>query len=67
LFVQVSETTDKWIIVFENKKTIIKVKRCDYLEHNKFMELNSKYLERIEKVKEYRIWETKTKYENAVH
>ena len=57
LFVNASEKSEWWITVYESETTIIKVKRSDYLEHQEFMNINSEYLDRIEKVEEYETWE----------
>lgn len=56
LFVMASEPSSKWIIVYEDETTTIKVKREDYLHHKKLIEVNNYNISKT--------WELRYNYDN---
>ena len=62
IFTNASEKTDKWIVVYQDETTTVKVKREDYLEHQEFMEEYAPKRKFEEDMDAYIEWETKIKY-----
>ena len=57
IFTNASEQSDKWVIVYEDEKTTIKVKREDYLHHKKMIEVNNHNISNT--------WELRYNYDNS--